>query len=188
MLPYAQLHSPMASVLLMYDAEVYNLWGPEDVSREWPAICVIQLSAQRMLYTEPPPRGTKLRATDVLVVTRPPVVVQESICVEYFRHSVLTIVRFMLEGTSVWTNLVREPNMPRSYRSHRHYTNRHTQWGMRLEVAPPERGTAAGISQPDPTDAVRDGRRGSRSGSRSRGRSRRSTAAAAAAASARGSG
>lgn len=59
-------------------------------------------------------------------------VVQESIFVEDFRHSKLIAVRFMFKGTSVRTNVVREPNMPRSYRSHRHYTNRHTQWGMML--------------------------------------------------------
>ena len=112
--------------------------------------------------------------------TRTPVVVQESIIVEDFRHSTWESVRFMCGSTAVWTNVVREPNMPRSYRSHRHYTNRHTPWGMRLR--PPRLGTAAGIPQSDPTHAVQDGRRGSRS------RSRSGTAAAAAAAAARGSG
>ena len=197
MLPYAQLccpwgrngHSPMAAGggvgSFTYDAGVRNLWSPEEVTRERPANSVIQLSAQNMFYTEPPPRGTKLRATDLFVDTSQPVVVQESIIVEDFRNSKWISVRIMLEDTSLWTSVVHEPNMPRSYRIHRHYTNRHTQWGMRLEVAPPERGTAAGISQPDPTDAVQDGRRGSRSGSRSRGRSRSGTAAAAAAAAAR---
>ena len=129
MLPYAQLHSPMAAVLFTYDAEVRNLWGPEEVTREWLAGSVIQLSAQNMLYTEPLPRGTKLRATDLFVDTSQPVVVQESIIVEDFRHSKWISVRFVFEGTSVWTNVVREPNMPRMHRSRIHYTNRHTMWG-----------------------------------------------------------
>lgn len=79
MLPYAQrccqwggqrsLPGPAGGGIssFTYDAEVRNLWGPEEVTREWPAGSVIQLSALNMFYTGPPPRGTKLRATNFYV-------------------------------------------------------------------------------------------------------------------------
>ena len=110
----------------------YEAWGPEQVAREWPAGCRLQLSAKNVFYSAPPPNGAKLRATDVFVDTSLPVLLEESGFVENFRGSRWVWVGFVVEGSAVFTNVAREPNWPRENRSPMHYTNLHTQWGTKL--------------------------------------------------------
>ena len=112
-------------------------WGRTEALRDWLIGCFLQLCQQNQYYDGPPSStSSKLTQEQILFVDTSDLwKVQE---VEYtadFRSSRWISVRISnpAEDVTVWTNVVREPNAwrPASQTSWNHYTNWHTQWGVR---------------------------------------------------------
>ena len=116
-------------------------WGYTEALRDWPIGSLLRLCSKNQYYDGPPSASSKrLRQNQKLVDISKLWQDQEVRYTNNFRSSRWISVRISNSAEDeddddilVWTNVVREPNVwrPASRRSRNHYTNWHTQWGMR---------------------------------------------------------
>ena len=111
-------------------------WGQDTTTREWPPGSTVLLSPNNMFYTRPPTCGGEQVTQRTLDIDVRRVVIVESKFIPAFRTSRWISVSFHFKGETIWTNVVREPLLPRSHRDYTHYTNHHTQWGYRFTFPP----------------------------------------------------
>ena len=116
-------------------------WGYAEASRDWPIGSLLRLCSKNQYYNGPPlASSTKLKRNQKRIDTSKLWQVQQVRYTTNFRSSRWISVRISNTAEDeddndilVWTNVVREPNVWRHPPRRRacHYTNWHTQRGMR---------------------------------------------------------
>jgi hypothetical protein len=122
-------------------------WGQDTTTREWPSGSTVLLSRKNAFYTGPPPDGIKVRQS-ALDIDVHRVAIVESKFIPEFHMSRWISVSFHFKGKTIWTNVVREPLLLRTYLRPNLPSYNHTQWGYRFPFPPESLASGASLCQP----------------------------------------